>query len=95
MFAQLLSSTPRFDIMANSKQTFYWRAKSIRIDHKIKVSNFTADFKKYFITVSKNTQNITHISEFLDHVDECILNMHENGDYNLLLQKYNLEVLIK
>jgi hypothetical protein len=64
MFAQLLSSTPRFDIMANSKQTFYWLANSLGIANKIKVLHFTKDFKKYFITVSKNTQNITHISEF-------------------------------
>jgi hypothetical protein len=35
MFAQLLSSTPRFDIMANSKQTFYWRTKNLGIAHKI------------------------------------------------------------
>jgi hypothetical protein len=95
MFAQLLSSTPRFDIMANSKQTFYWRAKSLGIDLKIKVLNFTADFKKRFITFSKKAQNITHLFEFLDHVDKCIFNMQKNCNYNLLLSKYNLEVLIK
>ncbi|MGK0305596.1 MAG: hypothetical protein ACI8UG_001344 [Gammaproteobacteria bacterium] len=82
MFAQLLSSTPKFDVMANSKQTFYWFANCLGIANKITVLHFTKDLKKYFITVSKNTQNITHISEFLDHVDECILNMHVNGDYN-------------
>jgi hypothetical protein len=90
MFAQLLSSTPRFDVMANSKQTFYWRAKSLGIDHKIKVLNFTADFKKrLIITFSKKSQNITHLFEFLDHVDKCIFNMQKNGNYNLLLSKYN------
>jgi polar amino acid transport system substrate-binding protein len=95
MFAQLLSSTPRFDIMPNSKQTFYWRAKSLGIADKIKVLDFTADYKDYFVAVSKNTKNISDISGFLADVDKCIINMRINGDYNLLLKKYSLEGLIK
>ena len=95
MFAQLLSSTPRFDIMSNSKQTFYWRAKSLGISDKIKVLNFTVDYKDYIVTVSKNTQNIADISGFLDDVDKCIVNIRENGKYNLLLKKYQLDGLIQ
>lgn len=95
MFAQLLSSTPRFDIMPNSKQTFYWRANSLGIADKIKVLDFTADYKEYFVTVSKNTKNISDISSFLADVDTCITNMRNNGEYNLLLKKYHLEGLIQ
>lgn len=95
MFAQLLSSTPRFQIMPNSKETFYWRATSLGITDKIRVLDFTADFKEYFVTVSKNTQNISDISGFLADIDKCIINMHQNGTYNLLLKKYHLDGLIQ
>jgi ABC-type amino acid transport substrate-binding protein len=95
MFAQLLSSTPRFDIMPNSKQTFYWRATSLGISDKIRVLDFTADYKEYFVTVSKNTQNISDISGFLIDVDKCLVNMRDNGNYNLLLKKYHLDGLIQ
>lgn len=95
MFAQLLSSTPRFEIMPNSKQTFFWRSKSLGIADKIKVLNFTADYRKYFVTVSKKTQNISDISGFLDDIDKCIVTMHNSGEYNLLLKKYNLDGLIR
>ena len=93
MFAQLLSTTPRFDIMPNSKQTFYWRAKSLGISDKIKVPNFTVAFKDYFVTVSKSTTNISDISEFLDNLDSCITQMHVDGRYAALLSKYGLERL--
>jgi polar amino acid transport system substrate-binding protein len=95
MFAQLLSSTPRFEIMPNSKQTFYWRATSLGITDKIRVLNFTADYKDYFVTVSRNSRNISDIAVFLADVDKCIINMRDSGEYNQLLKKYHLEGLIQ
>lgn len=94
MFAQLLSSTPRFDIMPNSKQTFYWRAARLGIADQIKVLDFTVEYREYFVTVSKKTQNISDIADFLADVDQCIVTMHDNGNYNRLLKKYHLAGLI-
>ncbi|MGS2720746.1 substrate-binding periplasmic protein [Paraglaciecola aestuariivivens] len=94
MFAQLLSSTPRFDIMPDSKQTFYWRAKQLNIQDKIKVLPFVAGKKEYFISVSKKSKNINNIEAFLAQFDHCILNMHNNGQYQKLLQKYHLQPVI-
>ena len=93
MFAQLLSSTPRFQIMPNSKQTFYWRAASLGISDKIRVLDFTADLKDYFVTVSKNSKNISDITVFLADIDKCITNMRNNGTYDQLLKKYHLKRL--
>jgi polar amino acid transport system substrate-binding protein len=90
MFAQLLSTTPRFDIMPNTKQTFYWRAKSLGVSDKIKVPSFTVAFKEYFVTVSKNTKNISDISGFLAGLDQCITEMHQDGRYTAILKKYGL-----
>ena len=94
MFAQLLSPTPRFDIMPDSKQTFYWRAKQLGILDKIKVLPFVAQQKDYFISVSQKSKNITNVEGFLTTIDNCILEMHENGRYNKLLKKYGLDGLV-
>ena len=91
MFAQLLSSTPRFDIMPNTKQTFYWRAKSLGVSDKIKVPSFTVAYKDYFVTVSKNSKNISDIASFLAELDQCITQMHNDGRYAAILKKYGLE----
>jgi polar amino acid transport system substrate-binding protein len=93
MFAQLLSSTPRFDIMPNSKQTFLWRAKSLGVADKVKVLDFTVAYKDYFVTVSKNSKNISDISSFLADLDQCITQMHDDGRYVAILRKYGLERL--
>ncbi|WP_293747828.1 ABC transporter substrate-binding protein [uncultured Paraglaciecola sp.] len=93
MFAQLLSSNPRFDIMPNSKQTFYWRAKTLGVADKIKVPKFTVSFRDYFVTVSKNSKNITDTTGFLTSLDSCITQMHNDGRYLALLKKYGLENL--
>ena len=90
MFAQLLSSTPRFDIMPDSKQTLYWNAKQLGISDQIKVLPFVTGRKDYFITVSKKTKNIDNIEAFLNQFDQCIIQMHEDGRYDRLLKKYNL-----
>ena len=37
MFAQLLADIPRFEIMPNSKHTFYWEAKKLGLADKVKV----------------------------------------------------------
>ena len=93
MFAQLLSSTPRFDIMPNTKQTFFWRAKSLGVSDKIKVPKFTVAYKDYFVTVSKNSKNISDIPSFLANLDLCITQMRDDGRYTLILKKYGLESL--
>jgi polar amino acid transport system substrate-binding protein len=90
MFAQLLSTTPRFDIMPNTKQTFYWRAKKLGVSDKIKVPDFTVAYKKYFVTVSKMTKNIADIAGFLADLDQCIIEMHQDGRYKAILNKYGL-----
>lgn len=93
MFMQLLSTTPRFDVMPNSKQTFLWRAKSLGLSDKIKISDFTLAIKEYFVTVSKSTKNISDISGFLGNLDRCITDMQQDGRYTQILKKYGLEDL--
>jgi polar amino acid transport system substrate-binding protein len=88
MFAQLLSNTPRFDIMPNSKDTFYWRAKTLGVSDKIRVLDYTIANKDYFVTVSKFSKNINDIPLFLDQMDACIRQLHKNGKYLEIAQHY-------
>ena len=37
MFAQLLADIPRFEIMKDSKHTFYWEAKKLGVEDQIKI----------------------------------------------------------
>ncbi|MFT4939024.1 MAG: ABC-type amino acid transport substrate-binding protein [Paraglaciecola sp.] len=88
MFAQLLSSMPRIDIMPNTKDTFYWRAKTLGVSDKIKVLDYTITTKSYFITVSKNSKNIDDIEGFLAEMNTCITQMHNNGQYDEIISRY-------
>lgn len=88
MFSQLLAPTPRFDIMADSKITFYWQAKTLGVSDKIKVLDFTIKKKNYFITVSKKSKNIADPQVFLAKTDQCLKELKSNGQYKTLLASY-------
>jgi polar amino acid transport system substrate-binding protein len=88
MFAQLLSTTPRIDIMPNTKDTFYWRAKELGVSDKIKVLDFAITTKRYYVTVSKSSKNIDDINGFLAEMDTCITQLHENGKYKEIISRY-------
>jgi len=88
MFSQLLAPKPRFDIMADSKTTFYWRAKELNLSHKIKVLDYVIKKKDYFITVSKKSVNIKNPTVFLDKIDKCLQTLKSNGKYQAILADY-------
>ncbi|PCI61260.1 MAG: hypothetical protein COB35_06660 [Gammaproteobacteria bacterium] len=92
MFSQLLASTPRFDIMANSKSTFYWQAKMLGVSGKIKVLDFSIKNKNYFITVSKKSINIKDPQAFIAKIDNCLRTLKSNGKYNEILASYGYTI---
>ena len=90
MFGQLLAKPQRFQVMANSISTFNWRAKQLGIGDKIKVHSYIAAVKPYYVTVAKSSANIKDIPAFLSKVDDCLIQLKENGEYQKILAKYGL-----
>lgn len=90
MFDQLLADTPRFELMADSKSTFFWEAKKLGVTEKIKVLDFNIKNKAYYITVSKRSKNIKNPKEFLDKIDICLRDIKNNGVYKAILAKYGI-----
>jgi len=88
MFSQLLAPIPRFDIIANSKSTFYWQAKALGVSDKVKVLDYTLKHKKYFVTVSKKSKNIKNPEKFLKQIDLCLKTLKSNGKYREILESY-------
>ena len=90
MFKQLLAEKPRFDIMINSKETFYWRANVLNIKSKVRVLDYNIKVKNYFLTVSKASKNIENKEQFLNNFDACLVKIKEQGQYKEILAKYGL-----
>ena len=90
MFDQLLATPQRFEVMANTKETFLWKAKQLGISDKIKVHDLVVAVKPYFITVSKSSKNIKNIDQFLHQVDRCLIKLKESGKYNTIINNYGL-----
>jgi len=88
MFLQLLSPVPRFDIMSDSKATFYWFAHYTGVSDQVKVLDYTLKNKDYFITVSKQSQNIKKPQALLQETDACIKQLKKDGGYQAILAKY-------
>jgi len=90
MFAQLLADIPRFEIMADSKNTFYWEAKKLGVTDKIKVLDYNIKNKTYYITVSKRSKNIKAPKAFLAETDKCLRSIKANGEYQSILARYGI-----
>lgn len=91
MFNQLLASPQRFDIMPNSKETLLWNAKNLGITDKITLHDLVIREKKYYITVSKFSKNITEPRKFLQQLDNCLLTLKATGHYQKIAKKYGLD----
>jgi len=90
MFKSLLLTPSGFDVMINSKETFFWRAKALDITSEVKVLDYTIKQKKYFLTVSKASKNIKDKVAFLDGFDACIIRLKKDGSYKQILNKYGV-----
>lgn len=90
MFAQLLADIPRFEIMADSKHTFYWQAKKLGVSDKIQILDYNIKNKAYYITVSKHSNNIKNPEKFLDKIDTCLRDIKLNGTYDKILARYGI-----
>ena len=90
MFGQMLTSPPRFQVMANSKETFKWRAKQLGITDQVYVHPITVTTKAYYLTVSKKGTSIKDKQAFLDSVDECIKQFKATTNYKTMASKYGL-----
>lgn len=88
MFTQMIANPPQFDVMPNSKSTFYWVAKEMGIGDQIKVLDYTIKQKPYFVTVSKNTTTIDNPKGFIKKFDECIREIKASGNYKQILADY-------
>ena len=91
MFDQLLAHTPRFDLMINAKETFYWRAKELGITRQVKMLDYPIQRKPYFLTLSKASKNINNKQQFLDDFDNCLINLKSGDKYHKILAKYGME----
>ncbi|MFT5759110.1 MAG: ABC-type amino acid transport substrate-binding protein [Alteromonadaceae bacterium] len=91
MFSQLLAPTPRFDIIADARDTFYWRANTLGISDKIKVLDYKIKTKKYYITVSKQSKNIKDAVSFLNKTDTCLQKLKKSGEYQAILANYGIQ----
>lgn len=91
MFSQLLAQVPRFDIIANSKSTFYWQAKALGVSEKVKVLDYNIKSKDYFVTVSKKSKNIANGEKFLKKIDLCLKMLKNNGKYDAILAEYGFQ----
>ena len=91
MFSQLLAPTPRFDIFADARNTFYWRAKKLGISDQIKVLDYKIKTKNYYITVSKQSKNIKDAAGFLMKIDKCLQALKQNGEYQAILADYGIQ----
>ena len=90
MFAQILADIPRFEIMADSKHTFYWEAKKLGVSDKIQILDYNIKNKAYYITVSKHSNNIKNPEKFLDKIDTCLRDIKQNGTYGKILARYGI-----
>lgn len=88
LFFQMLSDNPRFDIMPNSKATFFWQAKQLGIADKIHVLDYVLAEKNYYLSVSKKSTNIDNPLMFLKEMDDCVTEIKQDGRYQLLSAKY-------
>ena len=91
MFSQLLAPTPRFDIFADARNTFYWRAKKLGISDQIKVLDYKIKTKNYYITVSKQSKNIKDAADFLMKIDNCLQALKQSGEYQAILGDYGIQ----
>jgi len=91
MFSQLLAPTPRFDIIADARDTFYWRAQRLGVSDKIKILNYPIKSKNYYITVSKQSKNITNAADFIKNMDSCLQTLKQSGEYQNILANYGIQ----
>jgi ABC-type amino acid transport substrate-binding protein len=90
MLKQLIAEPQRFQIMANSMETFLWRSKQLKIENSIQVHDFILKRKAYYVTVSKTSKHIQNPNEFLTQLDTCIRDLKSSGEYSNISQKYGL-----
>ncbi len=81
----------RFDITADSKETFLWKAKELNVLDKVKVLDFNIKTKSYFATVSKQSKKIKNKHKFLNRLDACIRQLKVDGRYTQILLKYGIK----
>ena len=92
LFGQLLAKPSRIDILANSKETLLWQIKALGLQDKIKILDYTVSQKNYFLTLSKQSNNISNPTAFLDQMDTCFKAIKQNGKYKKFLAYYGLNV---
>lgn len=89
MFDLMLQDPPRFDIMANSKETFVFAAAERKLTDKIKVLDFTVEYRPYYVTVSKQSKHIPDPRGFIEQVDHCINRLKQTGEYQKMAKAAN------
>ncbi|MBZ9612379.1 substrate-binding periplasmic protein [Rheinheimera maricola] len=87
---QLISTPPRIDITANSRETLLWRIKNLGLSDKISVLDYELANKPYFIAVSKSSRSINDPTSFISEFDKCILQFKQNGSYGDVAAQYGL-----
>ena len=87
---QLISTPPRTDITANSRETMLWRIKKLGLNDKISVLDYELASKPYYIAVSKSSQRISDPASFVSRFDNCVLQLKQNGSYANIAANYGL-----
>lgn len=77
-----------FDITADSKLTMIWKAKSMKMQNKVKILDYDIGSKNYYIAVSKKSQNILDKKRFLNNFDRFLKAIKSDGTYEKIFKKY-------
>ncbi len=91
LILQLTANPKRFDITANSMETFLWKAKQMNVLDKVKVLDFDIKTKNYYITISQKSKSIHDKKNFMEQIDKRIRQMKSDGRYSEILLKYGIQ----
>lgn len=91
LFDQLIASPSRIDLVVNSREALLWMSQRPAYAGKIKVLDFSVERKAYYLAVSKKSTKLPEPTQFLKQFDQCLQQLHLNGQYKQLLQAYQLQ----
>lgn len=90
LFDQLIASPSRMDLVINSREALLWMSRRPNYENKVKVLDLALERKAYFLTVSKKSKKLADPSAFLKQFDQCLQSLRVSGEYQKLLESYQL-----
>jgi polar amino acid transport system substrate-binding protein len=91
LFDQLITTPSRIELVINSREALLWMSQLPKYQGKVKVLDFALERKAYYLAVSKKSSKLKEPTQFLKQFDQCVQKMRLNGQYQRLLQGYQLQ----